>query len=406
MLSDPPNAQVSALSQVILKPRKVRPFFGRHPWVLDGAIARVVGQPADGEVVDLVSDRGQFIARGLYNSQSRIRVRLFTWDAQQCLDEAFWRSRLATSLALRQSLGYDSAAGAARIVFSEADGLSGLVVDRYGDYLVVQVTAAAMEARLDMLLDALVDLTAPRGVFLRSEREMSKAEGLTLQEGWVRGEAPGGPVFIEENGLRYGVELEHGQKTGFFLDQRENRARAAHYARGKRVLDLFCYTGGFALAASAAGQIRGAIGFDSSAKAIAIARANAQLNELPQVQFEEADCFTRLEEMVRGEERFGMVVLDPPKFARSRASVPEALRAYHHLNRLAIQVLEPGGTLVTCSCSGHVSRDDFLFMLADVAQRTGRDIQLLEIRGAAPDHPVATTCLETEYLKCCICRVV
>jgi 23S rRNA (cytosine1962-C5)-methyltransferase len=171
------------------------------------------------------------------------------------------------------------------------------------------------------------------------------------------------------------------------------------------VLDLFCYTGGFALAGSVPGHAKEVLGMDSSAKAIALARANAELNGVANVHFEVGDCFQRLEALESEGQKFGAIVLDPPKFARSRQGVAEALRAYHYLNRLAVHVLEPGGVLVTCSCSGHVSREDFLFMLADVAQRTGRDIQVLEQRGAAPDHPVSATCLETDYLKCCICRV-
>jgi 23S rRNA (cytosine1962-C5)-methyltransferase len=205
--------------------------------------------------------------------------------------------------------------------------------------------------------------------------------------------------------VRYGVDLESGQKTGFFIDQRDNRQRAAGYFRGRRVLDLFCYTGGFALCAASAGA-SDVLGVDSSAKAVALAKANAELNGLANVRFEAADCFKSLEALGAEGRRFGAVVLDPPKFARNRQGVEEALRAYHHLNRQAVELLEPDGILTTCSCSGHVSREDFLHMLADVAQRSGRDIQVLEQRGAAPDHPTSATCLETEYLKCFICRVL
>jgi 23S rRNA (cytosine1962-C5)-methyltransferase len=393
-------------SQVVLKRGKVRPFFGRHPWVLDGAVHRIVGQPANGDEVDLVSDRGQFVAHGLYNSHSRIRVRLYSWKAEEILDRSFWRRRLESALELRAQLGYDQPEGGARLVYSEADGLCGLVVDRYGPYLIVQPTALAMAARIEELVAILVELLQPRGVLLRTDREISKAEGLRLEDRVLWGEAPPGPVFIEEHGIRYGIELTGGQKTGFFLDQRENRRAAAAHVRGRRVLDLFCYSGGFSLAASILGHARSVLGIDSSQRAVALARANAELNGLSNVVFDEGDCFKRLEQLVADGEHFGMVVLDPPKFARNREAVPEALRAYHHLNRLAVQVLEPGGTLVTCSCSGHVSREDFLFMLADVAQRTERDIQILDQRGAAPDHPVAATCLESEYLKCCVARVV
>jgi 23S rRNA (cytosine1962-C5)-methyltransferase len=393
------------LPRVVLRPRKVRPFFGRHPWVLETAVAQVLGDPADGDVVDLYSDRGQWVARGCYNRHSRIRVRLYSWVAEQPLDTEFWRGRLQSAIELRRQLGYLQPSGGCRLVFSEADGLSGLLVDRFGDFLVAQVTALAMAKRLAELVPIVRELIPHRGLLLKVDRDMSRTEGFVLEDQLIDGVGPDGPVFIEEHGVRFGVDLLAGQKTGFFLDQRQNRLAAAQYCAGRRVLDLFCYTGGFALVAAAAGQAREVLGIDSSQKAITLARANVQLNGLAKAHFEEADCFERLEGLVAEGERFGAIVLDPPKFARSRTAVESALRAYHHLNRLAVSALEPGGILVTCSCSGHVSREDFAFMLADVAQRTGREIQILEQRGAAPDHPVAATCMESDYLKCFICRV-
>jgi 23S rRNA (cytosine1962-C5)-methyltransferase len=392
------------MTQVILKPRKARPFYGRHPWVLDSAVDRVEPVPADGDVVDLVSDKGKFIARGIYNGRSRIRVRLYTWQPGQELDEAFWRRRLQRAVELRKDLGYDDPQGAARLVFSEGDGLSGLVVDRYADCLAVQVTAAAMAARLEMIVGILVDLIRPRCVVLRTERGTTRAEGLDLRDGPYWGDMPQGPVEIREHGLRYRIDLAEGQKTGFYLDQRENRRVAGGYLRGRKVLDMFCYSGGFSLASAAAGAAE-VLGIDTSQKAVALARANAELNGLGGVQFETGDCFRAMESLIEAGRRFGGVILDPPKFARSRHAVDEALRAYHWLNRLGVELLEPGGILVTCSCSGHVTREDFLNMLFGVAQQTGRDVQVLEQRGAAPDHPVAVTCLEGEYLKCFVCRV-
>ncbi|MHB1037385.1 MAG: class I SAM-dependent rRNA methyltransferase [Pirellulales bacterium] len=395
-----------SLPQVILKPRKSRPFFGRHPWVLDTAIDRVEGEPADGDAVDLVSDKGKFVARGIFNGKSRIRVRLYTWNATEPLDEAFWRQRIEMALRLRSDLGYDDPEGVARLIFSEGDGLSGLIVDRYANYLAVQVTAQAIAVRLPQIVPMLVELAHPRGIVLRSERGVVQAEGLELRDGLHWGQMPEGPVFVTDQGLRYGIDLAEGQKTGFYLDQRENRRAAAGYLRGRRVLDAFCYSGGFALAASRLGGAREVLAIDSSAKAIALGQANAELNGVANVRFETQNCFNALESLLAAGERFGAVVLDPPKFARSRQAVNEALRAYHWLNRLAVDLLEPGGILVTCSCSGHVLREDYLMMLAGVSQHTRRDIQILEQRGAAPDHPIAATCLETEYLKCFICRVM
>jgi 23S rRNA (cytosine1962-C5)-methyltransferase len=394
------------LHRVILKPRKGRPFYKRHPWVLDSAVDRVEDAPADGDVVDLLSEKGKFIARGVYNGRSRIRVRLYTWNAAEELDEAFWRRRLAAALALRTQLGYDQAQGAARLVFSEGDALSGLIVDRYADYLAVQVTALAVARRLDAIVPILVELAHPRGIVVRTERGVTAAEGLELRDGLIWGQWPEGPLVIDDRGLRYQVDLAEGQKTGFYLDQRENRKAAAAYVRDRRVLDMFCYSGGFSLAAAAWGGAREVLGVDSSAKAVALAESNARLNGLENVRFQAGDCFAVLESLGAAGERFGAVVLDPPKFARARSALQEALRAYHWLNRLGVGLLEPGGILVTCSCSGHVTREDFLNMLFGVAQQTGRDIQILEQRGAAPDHPVLATCLDSEYLKCFVCRVV
>ena len=393
-------------AQVILRPRKVRPFFGRHPWVLESAIARVEGDAADGDVVELISDKGKFVARGLYNTQSRIRVRLYTWSSSEAIDDAFWRRRLETAILLRRQLGYVDPNGAARLVFSEADGLSGLVVDRYGEYLAVQPTGLAIAKRLDRIVPMLMEMLRPRGVVLRNERGLGQIEGIHLTEGAHWGQMPNGPIFIEENGLRFGVDLREGQKTGFYLDQRENRRAAAAYCRGRRVLDLFCYSGGFGLAASKLGGANQVLAVDSSEKAIVLARANAELNGVANMHFQIGDGFQTLDALAAAGERFGAVVLDPPKFARSRAAVSDALMAYHRLNRMAVELLEPGGILITCSCSGHVTREDFLHMLAGVAQRTGRDIQILEQRGAAADHPIAASCLESEYLKCFICRAV
>jgi 23S rRNA (cytosine1962-C5)-methyltransferase len=393
------------VTQVVLKPRKARPFYGRHPWVLDSAIDRIEADPADGDVVELVSDKGAFIARGVFNSRSRIQVRLYTWNAAEQLDDGFWRRRLEAALKLRSDLGYDDPEGAARLVFSEGDGLSGLIVDRYANYLAIQVTALAMAVRLPQIIPMLVELTHPQAVLTRSERDIVRAEGFDLPAGPAWGCAPEGPVLVRDHGLLYAVDLVQGQKTGLYLDQRENRQAAARYLRGRRVLDMFCYTGGFGLAAAALGGAQEVLGVDSSQKAIAHAQDNAARNGLHNVRFEAGEAFETLGALVSAGERFGGVVLDPPKFARSRGAVDEALRAYHRLNRLGIELLEPGGILVTCSCSGHVAREDFLLMLSGVAQQTRRDMQVLEQRGAAPDHPVAATCLETEYLKCFICRV-
>jgi 23S rRNA (cytosine1962-C5)-methyltransferase len=374
--------------------------------VLDSAIDRVEGPANDGDLVELLSDKGKFIARGVFNSRSRIRVRLYTWDAAEMVDDAFWRRRLTAAVQFRAQLGYADPRGAARLVFSEGDGLSGLIVDRYADFLAIQVTALAVAVRLPQIVPMLVELTNPRGIMIRTERGVSRAEGIDLRDGPHWGTMPDGPLVIVDNGLQYELDLAEGQKTGFYLDQRENRAAAARYFRDRRVLDMFCYSGGFSMAASALGGARDVLGVDTSQRAVALARSNALRNGLQNVRFDCGDGFKTLEALAAAGQRFDAVVLDPPKFAHNRGALDEAMRAYHWLNRLAVGVLEPGGILVTCSCSGHVSREDFLYMLVGVAQQTGRAIQVLEQRGASPDHPISAACLESEYLKCFICRVV
>jgi 23S rRNA (cytosine1962-C5)-methyltransferase len=413
----------------------------------------------DGQPVELLNDKRKFIAHGIYNSQSRIAVRLYNWNAEQPLDEAFFRGRLEAAIELRRQINYEPAAGSSsrsesgtRLVFSESDGLSGLVVDRYGDYLVVQPTSLGMAQRVESIVGILRELLQPRGVVLKLDKAMAKLEGfvgsaatvnvedphpsplpggegtiarqrtvvrqntdarertndrdissLPINDGHVWGELPEGTITIRENGIAYEVNLRVGQKTGLYLDQRENRVAAAKYMSGRRVLDMFCYTGGFAMAAAKLGGSSEVLAVDGSKTAIAQAQKNAQLNGLQSVHFECADGFKYLDELAARGEKFGAVVLDPPKFARGRGQANAALMAYHRLNKIAVNLLERGGILLSCSCTGGVSREDFLMMLSGVAQKSGREISVLETRGAAPDHPVSATCLETEYLKCAIC---
>ena len=307
----------------------------------------------------------------------------------------------------RAALRLDEPRGACRLVFSESDGLSGLVVDRYGPWLVVQLTSLALARRLDTLVGHLVELCQPRGIYLRTERGIGAIEGLELTDGPLWGEVPNGPVTIDETGLKFDVDICTGQKTGFYLDQRDNRRAVSAFAMGRRVLDVFCYTGGFALAAARAGASE-VLGIDVSQSAIALAQRNAALNHIENVRFEVAKAFDRMEELAGSasdSNRFGMVILDPPKFARKSRAVEDALRGYLHVNLLAVRLLEPGGILATCSCSGHVTREDFAAMLGAVAEQSGRPIQILGQLGQAPDHPISASCPETAYLKCFIAHV-
>ncbi|REJ72835.1 MAG: class I SAM-dependent rRNA methyltransferase [Planctomycetota bacterium] len=400
------NASDADLARVVIKRRRALPFFSGHPWVFAGAIQRVEGEPAAGAEVNVSTHEGEFIARGLFNPQSNIRVRLYTWDANQRLDEDFWSGRIKAAIDLRNSLfqgGLEQRG--CRMIFSEADGLSGLVVDRYGDHLLLQWTSRALAEREPLFVKMLQEQLQPAGIWRRTEKGMAEAEGLSLTDGLVAGAEPPLPLFVEEHGLQYGVDVVAGQKTGFYFDQRDNRLAAARYLSG-RVLDLFCYSGGFGLNALRHGSATQVLGVDSSQPALDFARRNAELNSLAdRMRFEQSAAFAKLEQLHEAGEQFDGVILDPPKMARSRGGLERALRGYLSLNRLAVQVLKPGGILVTCSCSGLVSREDFEQVLARVAAETGRKIQILESRGQAADHPVSVQCLENAYLKCLICRV-
>jgi 23S rRNA (cytosine1962-C5)-methyltransferase len=390
--------------RVVLLPRRARPFYGRHPWVYAGAVAAVEGDPADGAVVDLVSHTGNFVARGLYNSKSKIRVRLYTWSPDTALDGAFFRDRLNAALRLRQALGLDGPGRACRLVWSEGDGLSGLTVDRYDRWLVVQFTAFGLAQRRDTFVELLAELARPEGIWLRTERGIGQLEGLELHDGPLWGTTPDGPVRIDEDGLAFLVNLAEGQKTGFYLDQRDNRRAVARLAADRRVLDAFCYSGGFGLHAARAGAAS-VLGVDQSEPALALARANAQLNGLENVAYTRADVFAHLDALAAAGERFGLVVLDPPKFARARNAVEEAMRGYRRLQTLSLRLLEPEGFLVVCCCSGLITVEMLEELLAQLAAEEKREIQILERRGASPDHPVSVYCLESSYLKCLITRV-
>jgi 23S rRNA (cytosine1962-C5)-methyltransferase len=390
--------------RVVLLPKRARPFYGRHPWVFAGAIAAVEGDPPDGAEVDLVSCTGSFIAHGLYNSKSKIRVRLYSWQPDVPLDRSFFRERLQGAIALRDALGLNEPGGACRLVFSEGDGLSGVTIDRYDRYLAVQFTALGLAQRREMVADLLEALLQPAGIYLRTERGIGQMEGLELQDGPLRGAVPEGPVEIREHGLRFQVNLAVGQKTGFYLDQRDNRLEVSRLAPGRRVLDGFSYSGGFGLHAAKAGASE-VLCVDSSEPALALARENARINSLDNVRFERADVFAHLDELARAGQRFGLVVLDPPKFARSRGAVEEALKGYRRLQALAVKLLDPDGFLVMCCCSGLITPDMLEELLAQVSADARREVQLLQRRGPAPDHPVSLSCRESHYLKCLIARV-
>ena len=393
-------------ARVIIQARRARPFFARHPWVFAGSISRVEGPQTRGSEVRVFSAEGKFIARGLINPGMNLLVRLYRW-IDEPLNHAFWRAQLETALSLRrnQCPVFDGDLSAQRLVSSEGDGISGLTVDRYGSWLVTVFTSAALWEHRGTILEILQELEPGRELLVRFDQTQAAREGVDSYPDEFLGIPPSGPIEIQENGLRLEVDIQSGQKTGYYLDQYVNRKAAAKYAENRLALDLFCYTGGFALNLASHGKARHVLGIDSSAAAIERATRNAQLNQLQNLDFQAGDVFRKLEFLRSTTQRFGLIVCDPPKFARHQKDIDSALNGYVRLNRAAVDLLEPGGILVTCSCSGNIDRPSFQAVLSEVATLSERPIRILESRGQPPDHPISVSCPETEYLKCLIARV-
>ncbi|TWT83728.1 Ribosomal RNA large subunit methyltransferase I [Planctomycetes bacterium CA13] len=392
-----------------LKPSRHFPFLARHPWVHAHALAELGDDLDCGQVVDLLDFEGNWVARGVINPKSRLRIRLYTFDANIDINESLWRSRIDAAIARRRLTGPFDPEGAERAIFSESDLMSGLIVDRYADCLGVQFTAGAMLRWQGAILDHLRTALSARSVMVRMDEKTSKHEGVEPQGQWLEGANADGPVLYTQNGLQLAVDLHEGQKTGGYLDQRLNHLAAAQYMSGRNVLDVCCYNGGFGLLALKHGAAS-VTGIDSSAPALEQAKLSIARNGLDgeafgQSSFRMADCFAELKKLGEEAQSFDAVILDPPRFAGNRHQVDTALRAYRRLNSMAVDLLPPGGVLVTCSCSGRVSRTDFLNMLLDVGRRRRRDLIMLENRGPAPDHPIAISCPETDYLKCVIAQV-
>jgi len=385
---------------LLLKPGREKSLRRRHPWVFSGAVDRIEGHPAGGDTVEIRAATGKALALAAYSPKSQIRARAWSFDPSASIDAAFLRARLERSLALREGLPAARHTNAMRLVHGESDGLPGLVVDRYADVLVAQFLSAGTDRWRDAILDALVELTGCDAVFERSDAEVRRLEGLEPRAGFVRGDRAAARCAIVEYGLDFHVDVEQGQKTGFFLDQRDNRQRVRALASGRAVLDGFCYTGGFSVAALAGGAAR-VLALESSAQALAVARENVAANQVDasRVEFEQADVFARLRQLRDGNARFDLIVLDPPKFAPTAAQARNAARAYKDINLLAFKLLSPGGMLATFSCSGGVTAELFQSIVAGAALDAGVEAKIIERFGAAADHPVALEFPEGEYLK-------
>ena len=411
------------MPNVTLKPGREKSVRNRHPWLFSGAIERIERSAQDGAVVEVLAADGAWLARGYLNRRSQIQVRLLTWSQDEAIDESFWRRRLQRAIAGRAALAADPHTNAYRLVHAESDGLPGLIVDRYGDWLAVQCLTLGIERVKPLLVELLAELCQPQGIVERSDVDVRGKEGLAPAAGLLWGRLPpalaaaGAPadsrdaapglVEIVEHGQRFLVDLLGGQKTGFYLDQRENRRRVAAYCAGGRVLNAFAYTGGFGVYALAAGA-QHIVNLDSSLEALELGERNLARNGFdPDGQAEgvAGDVFQVLRAWRAAGERFDVVILDPPKFAHSQAQVERAARAYKDINLLAMQLLRPGGALASFSCSGLVSADLFQKIVFGAALDAGREAQIVERLSQGPDHPVLLSFPEGEYLKGLICRV-
>jgi 23S rRNA (cytosine1962-C5)-methyltransferase len=372
-----------------------------HPWVFSNEIAGDLRQYEPGSLVDVYAHGGTFLGRGYINPRSLIAVRLLTHH-RESIDHAFFQRRLEAAWQRRERLfpGQQSY----RLVYSEGDLLPGLIIDRYRDHLVVQMLTLGMELRTDLICDVLEGLCQPQAIVARNDVGVRALEGLPIEKKLLRGSAQA-PVEIWEADLRFRVDPWEGQKTGFYLDQRENRCALRPFLTGERVLDAFCYTGGWALHAARAGAVR-VLGVDASAPAIEWAREHAHANDVQETcQFTVADVFAYLKEADARRERFDCIVLDPPAFVKSRSKMREGLHGYWEINRRALRLVKPGGYLISCSCSYHVDLETFRGMLARAARAARRTALLVEMRSQGRDHPVVLPLSESAYLKCAVIAV-
>ena len=379
--------------QAVLKGRGAARLRAGHPWVYRSDVAGATGEP--GDVVGVFDRRGSFLGRAFFNPRSEISIRLAE-RRNVPVDSSWFAARIGEALDYRESLAIDG--DACRLVHAEADGIPGLVADRYGPFLVLQVGSAVVEQRLEGIVDALAGRLSPEGVLLRGDVAARRREGLPVEVRLLRGEVPE-EVVVREGGVYYRARPWDGQKTGAFLDQRENRLVAGRLARG-RVLDVFSYSGGFAL--HAAGKAESVEAVDSSEQSLERGRANADLNGIENVSFVRANAFDLLRERSDAGTRYDTVILDPPAFARTKRELAGARRAYKEINLRAMKLLAPGGTLFTCSCSHHFSRGLMEETLRSAAADVGVELRSLEWRGQARDHPVLLTVPETGYLKCAV----
>ncbi|MBC8007119.1 MAG: class I SAM-dependent methyltransferase [Prolixibacteraceae bacterium] len=394
------------MHKVILKPGREKSLLRRHPWVFSGAIARIDGKAVAGDTAHVVANDGRFLAIAAVNPDANISARVWDWNEATQINTAFFQRRLEVAIDMRRTLFARKTGEAERLVHGESDGLPGLIVDRYADVVVLQISSAGCHRWREALIESLQKLTAARAIYERSDADVLELERLAPRTELVKGELDTPVVEIEESGLRVLVDVVKGHKTGFYLDQRDNRVQVGRLATDRHVLNCFSYTGGFTLQALVHGAAS-VTSVDSSADALQLAREQVRLNDLPEERCEwvDADVFHYLRKLRDQNRQFDLVILDPPKFAPTAATAERAARGYKDINLLAFKLLRPGGLLATFSCSGGVSADLFRKIVAGAALDAGADAQVIEQFHSTPDHPVSLSFPEGEYLKGLLCRI-
>jgi 23S rRNA (cytosine1962-C5)-methyltransferase len=394
------------MHKVILKPGREKSLLRRHPWVFSGAIARVEGPPVTGDTVRIVAQDGRFLALAAYNPESQIAARVWDWCEDTRIDADFFREGIAKAMRKREALLKTETGGAVRLINGESDGLPGLIADRYADVVVMQISSAGCHRWRDAIGAALYELTGARALYERSDTDVLELEGLEQRTGVVHGTLKPPQVKIVENGVTFSVDVARGHKTGFYLDQRDNRILVGKLAAGRDVLNCFCYTGAFTAHALVNGA-KTVASVDSSADALLLAQEHVHMNSLPANRCEwlDADVFPLLRKLRDQGRHFDLIILDPPKFAPTPATAERAARGYKDINLLAFKLLRPGGLLATFSCSGGISADLFRKIVAGAALDAGADAQVIGQFHAAPDHPVSLAFPEGEYLKGLLCGV-
>lgn len=392
-------------SRMVLKQGKETALLRKHPWIFSGAIKSVTGSPASGDIVSVYSSNNHFLAYAAFSPESQIRARVWSWEEDRLISEDFIHQRIEEAISLRKKLSFVNT-DSMRLVHSESDQLPGLVVDQYGEIIVVQFSSWAVEIWRDTIAESLQSILSPLGIFERSDMEVRRLEGLEPRVGLLKGELGDAPPVITENGLTYTLDISGGHKTGFYLDQRHNRRIVRDLSEDKNILDCFAYSGGFTLNALAGGA-KHVTCVDSSGGALALAEGNIELNKLSRdkVELVEADVFQYLRLMRDKNKKFDLIILDPPKFAPTRAHAQKASRGYKDINLLAFKLLSPGGILVTFSCSGGIDTLLFQKIIAGAALDAGVDAQIIRRLSQAEDHPVALNFPEGEYLKGLVCQI-